>query len=65
MPIITVKMSRGRTIEQKQEFVKTITNEAVRILNVRPEWVTILFEEYDRENWATDGELHSTKHKKK
>lgn len=25
MPIITVQLSRGRTIEQKQEFVKSIT----------------------------------------
>lgn len=61
MPIISVKLAKGRSIEQKQQFVQAITREAVQILNVKPEWITVLFEEYDRENWATNGELHSIK----
>lgn len=61
MPIITVKLSKGRTTEQKQEFARAVTMEAVRVLQVKPEWVTVLFEEYERENWATNGELHSIK----
>lgn len=61
MPFITVKMAKGRTIEQKQQFVEAITKEAVNILNVKQEWVTIVFDEYERENWATDGQLHSIK----
>ncbi|RAK16887.1 4-oxalocrotonate tautomerase [Anoxybacillus vitaminiphilus] len=61
MPIITVKMAKGRTMEQKQQFVETITKEAARILNVKEEWVTVLFDEYDRENWASNGQLHSLK----
>nr|WP_295972242.1 tautomerase family protein [uncultured Bacillus sp.] len=35
MPFITVKMAKGRTIEQKQQFVEAITKEAVKILNVK------------------------------
>ena len=61
MPFITVKMAKGRTIEQKQQFVEAITKEAANILNVKQEWVTIVFDEYERENWATDGQLHSIK----
>lgn len=61
MPFITVKMAKGRTIEQKQQFVEAITKEAVNILNVKQEWITIVFDEYERENWATDGQLHSIK----
>ncbi len=61
MPIITVKLAKGRTSEQKQRFVEAVTKEAVKTLNVKAEWVTVLFEEYDRENWATDGRLHSIK----
>jgi 4-oxalocrotonate tautomerase len=61
MPIITVKMAKGRTIEQKQQFVEAITKEAARILNVKEEWVTVIFDEYDRENWASNGQLHSLK----
>lgn len=61
MPFINVKFAKGRTLEQKQEFAEMITREAVRILNVNPEWVTVVFDEYSRDNWATAGELHSLK----
>ncbi|PAQ14192.1 4-oxalocrotonate tautomerase [Bacillaceae bacterium SAOS 7] len=61
MPIITVQLAKGRTIEQKQSFVEVVTKEAARKLNVKEEWVTVIFEEYDRENWASDGQLHAIK----
>jgi 4-oxalocrotonate tautomerase len=61
MPVITVKMAKGRTSEQKQQFVEAITKEAVKTLNVKEEWITVIFDEYDRENWASNGQLHSIK----
>lgn len=61
MPIINLKIAKGRSEEQKQKLVKEITNVVVDILNIKPEWVTILFDEYDHENWASDGTLHSIK----
>ena len=61
MPFINVKMAKGRSLEQKQQFVEAITREAVRILDVKPEWVTVVIDEYSRDNWATAGEIHSLK----
>ncbi|WP_203364362.1 tautomerase family protein [Bacillus sp. REN10] len=61
MPIITVQLAKGRTVEQKQQFVAAVTKEAGQKLNVKEEWVTVIFEEYDRENWASNGQLHSIK----
>ncbi|MFJ7951701.1 4-oxalocrotonate tautomerase family protein [Lysinibacillus sp. NPDC096418] len=61
MPIITVQMAKGRTIAQKQQFVETVTREAVQTFNVKEEWVTVIFDEYERENWASSGELHAVK----
>lgn len=61
MPIISVKLAKGRSLEQKQEFTQVITQEAVRILEIQPEWVTVIFEEYERDNWATGGQLHAIK----
>lgn len=61
MPIITVKLAKGRTIKQKQQFAEVITQEAANSFNVKEEWVTVLFEEYERENWASNGQLHSLK----
>ncbi len=61
MPFITVKLAKGRSIEQKREFARVVTESAVKILSVRPEWVTVVFDEYSRDNWATADELHSVK----
>lgn len=61
MPFINVKLAKGRTSEQKQKFAEVVTQAAADILNVEADWVTIVFDEYDRENWATGGTLHSIK----
>lgn len=61
MPIISVKIAQGRSIEKKQELAEAITREVVRVLDVQPKWVTILIDEYARENWASAGELHAIK----
>ena len=64
MPIINLKMAKGRTEKQKQEFVEKVTSLAVETLNVEPEWVSVIIDEYERENWATEGTLHSIKYGK-
>lgn len=59
MPVITVKLAKGRSTAQKQQFVEAITKEAANLLNVKAEWVTVIFDEYERDNWASNGKLHS------
>lgn len=61
MPVINVKMASGRSQEIKQELVAALTREAARILDVEPEWITIIIDEYPRDNWASGGELHAVK----
>lgn len=61
MPFINVKLAKGRTTEQKQKFAEAVTQAAADMLNVETSWVTVVFDEYDRENWATGGTLHSIK----
>ncbi|WP_229521002.1 tautomerase family protein [Paenibacillus sp. GM2] len=62
MPIINIKMAKGRNIQQKQQLVEIITKASAEILNVKEEWVTVIFDEYERDSWATGGSLHSTKY---
>jgi 4-oxalocrotonate tautomerase len=50
MPIVTVKLARGHSIEQKRKLVQEITKAIVSTLDVRPEWVSVLIGELDREN---------------
>lgn len=61
MPFINIKMAQGRSEEQKQQVVAAITRDLVEILDVKAEWVTVVIDEYLRENWASGGELHSIK----
>lgn len=62
MPLINIKMTAGRTTEQKQELVETLTREVVKILDVEPDWVTVIIDEYSRSDWATAGQLHAIKY---
>lgn len=59
MPIVTVQMARGRDEDVKRRLAGEITRLLVENLDVKPEWVTVLFQELERENWATGGRLHS------
>ncbi|MEQ8236906.1 MAG: tautomerase family protein [Syntrophomonadaceae bacterium] len=61
MPIINVKMIAGRSLEQKRELAEVLTREVVRILNVKPEVVELVIDEYPRENWSSAGQLYSDK----
>ena len=46
----------------KQSFANPLTAvQPVEVLDVNPEWVTVIIDEYERENWATEGVLHSIK----
>ena len=42
--------------------MQALTREFVRILDVKAEWVTVVIDEYTRENWATAGQLHIIKY---
>lgn len=59
MPIVTIKIAKGRNIETKRKLARAITDAVVSTLDVKPEWVNVLIEELDRQNWATGGELHA------
>ncbi|MCK5119633.1 MAG: tautomerase family protein [Candidatus Latescibacteria bacterium] len=59
MPILRVSLWSGRTKEQKAELSKALTDKMVEVAKVPVEAVTVIFEEWPKENWATGGKLHS------
>ncbi len=61
MPIVTIKLAKGRPVEIKRELVAAVTQAVASSLKLSPEIITVLIEELDRENWATGGLLHSDK----
>jgi 4-oxalocrotonate tautomerase len=59
MPVITARILKGRGGEIKRRLVSALTVAVVDVLDVPLQSVTVVIDEYDRENWATGGELHA------
>ncbi len=58
MPIVTVEMWEGRTIEQKKQLVEGITT-VITNMGVSPQEVHIIIKDNPKHNWATGGKLAS------
>jgi 4-oxalocrotonate tautomerase len=61
MPVLRVSMYKGRTLEQKRELAEALTEVMVRVAKTTAQGTTIIFEEVDKENWASSGKLASEK----
>ncbi len=59
MPMIKVDLHKGRSLDQKREFVSVITREVARILECTPDDIDIVFQEVDKQDWAKGGILNS------
>lgn len=58
MPIVRIAMLPGRSLAQKRELVRVITDAVCNIAHTRPEDTVVLFDEYSVEDWASDGKLY-------
>lgn len=61
MPTLRVDLMEGRTVEQKKELVKALTEAVVKTLGGSPESVDVLLYDIKRHDWATGGVLWSEK----
>lgn len=57
MPIITVNMIEGRTVDQKRRLVAEMTDTVVRTLSVKPEDVKIILQDMAKHDYAVGGVL--------
>jgi len=57
MPFITVEILKGRTLDQRREFARRVTEAAVETLNAKPASVRITFRELDPTELARGGTL--------
>jgi len=58
MPVVTVDMWEGRTIEQKRQLVEGITSSLEKI-GTPKEAVHIIINDIPKHNWAHGGKLAS------
>jgi 4-oxalocrotonate tautomerase len=62
MPMITIKILEGRTIEQKRSLAKDVTNAIVKNIGCPLATVQIDIVEMKRENFADGGIIWSDNH---
>lgn len=57
MPMVKVSIYDGRSLDQKRELVKGITDVVTRVCGVSAEGVHVVIDEVKRENWSIGGLL--------
>jgi 4-oxalocrotonate tautomerase len=57
MPIITVDMWEGRSVDQKRKLVRELTDAFVRTCGSEPEGIYVVVRDVAKHNWAIGGEL--------
>ncbi|OGO62957.1 MAG: 4-oxalocrotonate tautomerase [Chloroflexi bacterium RBG_19FT_COMBO_47_9] len=65
MPVVIVEMWEGRTVEQKRNLVKAITNAMVEHAGAKPDALHVIIHDVPKESWAKAGILSSDAQKKK
>lgn len=57
MPIVQIDMIKGRTVEQKKEMVKRVTEAISETVNCPKDAVSIIIRDMEYENYGSGGEL--------
>lgn len=50
-------MFTGRSRDQKRELVKELTDTFIRVAGGKPETVTVVITDVEKENWGSGGNL--------
>lgn len=61
MPFVNVSLYKGRTSEQKERLIKSITDAVCKSVDCPAEAVWIKIEDVDKENWGMGGVQSSKK----
>lgn len=59
MPTLNIQLFEGRTVEQKREYAKALTEATVRVLGCGADAVEIIFQDVKKHDWASAGVLWS------
>jgi 4-oxalocrotonate tautomerase len=58
MPHIEITFDKGRSVEAKRRVAKAVTDAIVETLGGERDWVTIIFHDISRDDWAVGGRLN-------
>jgi 4-oxalocrotonate tautomerase len=57
MPVVQVNLKSGRTVEQKREIVRRMTDVLVEVCDAAEERVHVIINEVDEDSWGRGGKL--------
>jgi 4-oxalocrotonate tautomerase len=57
MPVVTIRLLEGRTLEQKRQLTKVISEAVSQIAKTPLEGVHVIFEDVSRTDWGRGGVL--------
>ena len=57
MPVVTVELWEGRTLDQKRALCRAITDAMVQHAGARPDALHVIIHEVPKDNWALGGVL--------
>jgi 4-oxalocrotonate tautomerase len=57
MPVVTVQLWEGRSLEQKRALVRAITDAMIEHAGASPDALHVILQEIPRENWGRAGVL--------
>lgn len=55
MPVVVVELWKGRTVDQKRNLIKAITQAMVDHANCKPTHLHVIIHEMSKENWGRGG----------
>lgn len=57
MPVVTVQMWSGRTVEQKRKLVAAITEAMVQHAACKPDHLHVIIQDVPKDSWGRAGKL--------
>ena len=57
MPFVSIKIAKGRSLDQKRRLARSVTDAIAASIDVPPEIIWIEIDEFDRENFSVNGQL--------
>jgi 4-oxalocrotonate tautomerase len=61
MPMVSIKIAKGRSLDQKRRLACSVTDAIVSSIDVPPEKIWIQIDEFEPENFAVNGRLLADK----
>ena len=61
MPIVTINLIEGRSVEKKRALVKEVTDAICKTVDVTPDHVRIILQDMERHDYAVAGKLNCDK----